>query len=126
MRLLLARHPTNLTAPNPIIVDEMLAFENDVKQEGVSMMIKIRTNGRSSRYLEKLKSSPVWELKSTSRGGEKGGARVYAFLTAEGDAGIVNCEIKEGDSPDIEKLRTVLQVIEAFKRGVPVFHQAKP
>lgn len=92
----------------------------------IKMISDLTKHGRESRYLEKLKSSPIWELKSTSRGGQKGGARVYGFLTTEGDAGIVNCEIKDGDEPDIEKLRTVLVVIQAFKQGVRVFHEVKP
>lgn len=78
MRLELARHPQQLRAKHPILVDELLALEEEGKQRGVSMMIKMLSDlheqGRNSQYLVKLKSSPIWELKSTSRGGEVGGA----------------------------------------------------
>lgn len=68
-------------------------------------------------------SSPVWELKPTSRGGETGGARVYLFLLEDDGAGIVNCEIKLGNAPDMETLRVVLEVLEAYQQGVPVFEE---
>ena len=133
MHLRLARDPQHLTAPNPIIIEEFLVFEAAGKQEGVAMHIKmladLHEKGRDSRYLEKMKSLPIWELKSASRGGEKGGARVYLFMIGSGelepDAGIVNCEIKEADAPDGGKLETVLEVLDAFQRGVRVFRGGK-
>ncbi len=127
MRLELARHPLELRAKRPIIVDELLALEDAGKQRGVSMMIKmlsdLHVQGRNSRYLVKLESSPIWELKSTSRGGEVGGARIYLFLVEGDGAGIVNCEIKEGNAPNFETLRVVLTVIAAYKQGIPVFEE---
>lgn len=41
MRLELARHPQRLQAKYPIIIDELLALEEDSKQRGVAMMIKM-------------------------------------------------------------------------------------
>ena len=129
MNLRLAWHPQNLTARNPIIIEELLAFEAAGTQDGVAMHIKMLKDlfeyGRASRYVVKVKSLPIWELKSASRGGEKGGARIYLFMIGSGesepDAGIVNCEIKEADEPDAAKLETVLEVLDAFQRGVRVF-----
>jgi hypothetical protein len=70
-----------------------------------------------------LQASPIWELKPTSLGGEAGGARVYLFLLEDDGAGIVNCEIKEGNAPNLETLRVVLEVIEAYQQGIPVFEE---
>lgn len=129
MRLELARHPQKLQASHAIIIDELLALAEEGKQRGVAMMIKmmkdLHEEGRSSQYLVKLKSSPIWELKSMSRGGEVGGARVYLFLLEDDGAGIVNCEIKAGNAPNIESLHVVLTVIAAYQRGVPVFEEPK-
>lgn len=130
MRLELARHPTQLQSDHAIIIDELLALGEDGKQRGVAMMIKmmreLHEQGRSSQHLVKLKSSPIWELKSTSRGGEVGGARVYLFLLQGDGAGIVNCEIKEDNAPNIDTLRVVLTVIAAYQQGVPVFKEPTP
>ncbi len=127
MRLELARHPQRLQAKHPIIIAELLVLAADSKQRGVAMMIKmlreLHEQGRNSQYLVKMQSSPVWELKPTSRGGETGGARVYLFLLEDDGAGIVNCEIKPGNAPDMETLRVVLEVIEAYQQGVPVFEE---
>lgn len=125
MRLELARHPQRMQAKHPIIIDELLALAEDGKRRGVAMMIKmmrdLHEQGRNSQYLVKMQSSPIWELKPTSRGGETGGARVYLFLLEDDGAGIVNCEIKPGNAPDMETLRVVLEVIEAYRQGIPVF-----
>ena len=58
-----------------------------------------------------------------SRGGEKGGSRVYLFLVADDDAGVVNCEVKDGVTADREKLRVGLEVAVAYKKGMPVFEE---
>jgi hypothetical protein len=125
MRLKLARHPQRLQAKHPIIINELLALVEDGKQRGVAMMVKmmreLHEQGRNSQYLVKMQSSPVWELKPASRGGETGGARVYLFLLEEDDAGIVNCEIKARNAPNMATLRVALEVIEAYQQGIPVF-----
>ncbi len=83
-------------------------------------------NGRDSRYLEKLKNLPFHELKTRSRGGQKGGARVYLFLTSDDEAVIVNAEIKTGNKPDEMKLEEVAIVLRAYRLGIQVIPVAKP
>lgn len=116
-----------MQAKHPIIIDELLALADEGNQRGVAMMIKmlkeLHERGRNSQYLVKLQSSPIWELKPTSRGGETGGARVYLFLLEGEGAGIVNCEIKSRNAPSTESLRVVLEVVEAYQLGVSVFEE---
>ena len=125
MRLWLGRHPSRLAAHRPIIIDELLELAVDGRTGALSTMIAmlhdLYRHGRGCRYIEKLKGLPLWELKPASRGGEKGGARIYWFFLANGDAGIVNCEVKDGDAPDPMKLEVALEVLVAYKRGVRVF-----
>jgi len=125
MRLELARHPLRLQSRHPIVIEELLALVGSGKQRAAAMMIRMLTDlhvkGRASQYLIKLRASPIWELKPSSRGGESGGARVYLFLLEDEGAGIVNCEVKSGLAPSVEHLRVVLEVIEAYKQGIPVF-----
>lgn len=108
-----------------MIIDEFLGLVELGKIDALSTMVAmlddLYRHGRDSRYLEKLKKLPLYELKSASRGGEKGGARIYLFFLANGDAGIVNCEVKEDRSPDRAKLESALEVLVAFKKGVRVF-----
>ena len=63
------------------------------------------------------------ELLALAANGRRRGARVYLVLLEGDSAGIVNCEIKEGDAPNIETLRVVLTVVAAYQRGVPVFEE---
>jgi hypothetical protein len=82
------------------------------------MMQDLYQNGRNSRYLFSLKGLPVWELKTASRGGVKGGARVYLFLTPHNQAVLVNCEVKSGNEADETKLEEVLEIIAATSQGL--------
>jgi|GEM_PF-1747567 len=128
MRLRLARHPNRLDARHPIIVEERLSLELLGRQIAVSTMLQmlrgLHRDGRGTRWLNKLSGTPLWELKPMSRGGEKGGSRVYLFLIAENEAGVVNCEVKSGSAADREKLRVGLEVVVGYKNGVPVFEES--
>lgn len=112
MRLLLTQHPDRLDAEHPLPIEELLELEQTGHQAAVSTMIgmlkDLHQNGRACRFLKNLTGTPAWELRPAVRGGERGGSRV-------------NCEIKPGDAASREKLRAVLQVIVAFKKGVRVF-----
>jgi hypothetical protein len=125
MRLLLPRHPDRLTAKHPVIIEEFLALVREGQVDALGMMIKMLADlyqqGRGSRYLRNMTGTPIWELKSQSRGGQKGGSRIYLFVTEQDEAVIVNCEVKDGDEASTEKLKGVLQVIKAYKAGVSVF-----
>lgn len=124
MKLLLARLPTRLGSKHPQMIEEMVALNNAGRGEAVAMMIKmmgdLHQHGRDSRYLRAMKGTPIKELKPRSRGGLKGGSRVYLFITEHEEAGIVTCEVKGGDAPDPHKLKRVLRVVSAHKDGMPV------
>jgi len=125
MRLLLARHPDRLSARHPLIIEEFLELVYEGKVEAVHAMITmlsdLHVHGRNSRYLRNLAGTPLWELKTQSRGGVKGGSRVYLFVTQYDEAGIVNCEVKDEDGASTQKLKLVLQVLRAYTAGEPVF-----
>jgi hypothetical protein len=89
----------------------------------LEMLKDLHENGRDSRFLNKLTGTPLWELKPASRGGERGGSRVYLFLSGDDEAGVVNCEVKDGVTADREKLRVGLEVVVAYKRGIRVFEE---
>jgi hypothetical protein len=78
----------------------------------VLMLEDLARFGTASRFARHLQGMPIWELKTRSRGGSKGGARVYWFpltlrfktLEPETVAVMVNAEIKPGDTPNPRNL----------------------
>jgi len=130
MRLLLGREPHRLEAVHPVIIEELLSLAADRKSVAVAtiieMLASLHAEGRSSPYLVKLSHSPLWELKPMSRGGERGGCRVYLFLLPTGEAGIVNCEVKKPDAKASQsKLAVGLRTMKAYNEGTPVFEEAR-
>lgn len=130
MRLLLGREPHRLEAVHPVIIEELLSLAADRKTVAVTtiieMLASLHDEGRSSPYLVKLSHSPLWELKPMSRGGERGGCRVYLFLLPTGEAGIVNCEVKKPDAKASQsKLAVGLRTMKAYNEGTPVFEEAR-
>ncbi len=130
MRLMLGREPHRLEAVHPVIIEELLSLAADRKSVAVTtiidMLASLHAEGRSSPYLLKLSHSPLWELKPMSRGGERGGCRVYLFLLPTGEAGIVNGEVKKPDAKASQsKLAVGLRMMKAYNEGTPVFEEAK-
>lgn len=128
MRLLLARLPGRLNAPYAIIEDEFITLNREGRNAAVSMMIRmlrdLHENGRACQFIKPLKGFPVQELKPKTRGGEKGGARVYFWLMEDDAAGIVTCEVKDDDAPaSQEKIKTTFKVYLAHQNGTPVFRE---
>ena len=86
----------------------------------IEMLADFHVSGTGSRFAEKFKSMPVWELKTRSRGGLKGGARVYFFVTPKGESMVVNAEVKSGNAPSEAKLYEVMVVFQASQKGIDV------
>jgi hypothetical protein len=124
MRLHLARHPDRLAAKNQRIIEDLQTLVAEGKQEAVNTLVlmlkNLHENGEKSRFIRSLKGLPIFELKSASRGGEKGGARVYFFYADKG-AVICNCEVKDDETASREKLREALKILSAHKKGIKVF-----
>lgn len=64
-----------------LVVRDLLAMRAVGQRAAVTAIIRmvrdLKASGRDSRYALPLKGLPLWELKTRSRGGEKGGARVW-------------------------------------------------
>ncbi|CAM3810207.1 hypothetical protein DEFR109230_12960 [Deinococcus frigens] len=80
----------------------------------------LRNEGRVSRYAKPLKYLPgAWELKPTTRGGLRGGARVYFFWLTDGRPVLAAAEYKApGASPNDNLLDELLEIAEAVRKGV--------
>lgn len=127
--LVLARLPTRLNAKHPRIIEDLLTIANDGHIEALKAIIEMlndfHLHGKDSRYSQKFTGLPIWELKTTSRGGTKGGARVYFFFLETNEAVLVNAEVKSGDSPSVAKIKEVLQIYKAVEAGIKVLERSK-
>jgi hypothetical protein len=119
-----AYNPTRLDARNPRLIEEWLELVKAGQQLAVNamvdMMADLHQNGHKSRFIKSLKGLPLLELKTTSRGGEKGGARIYFFFT-EGEAVICNCEVKKDDEASETVLNEALAMLNAYSNGQTIW-----
>lgn len=124
MPFLQARHPNRLNSEHTLLVEDLIEMAESGWQEAVDAIVEMladfHVSGTDSRFAEKFKSMPVWELKTRSRGGLKGGARVYFFVTPKGESMVVNAEVKSGNAPSEAKLYEVMVVFQASQKGIDV------
>lgn len=122
LRFRLARHPQYLKAKHPRLIEDLLELVLAGKQDAVDTIIMMledfHQQGFQSRFVKKLKGLPIWELKSRSRGGQKGGARVYFFMTGQREVALVNAESKASSAPSASKLEEVAAILLAYQQGV--------
>ena len=85
------------------------------------MVAALKEQGNESGFLKKLKGTPISELKSHSRGGQKGGARVYLFEGPEETFFLCRAEWKPDDEANQELLDDTAYILLAYKFGRSVF-----
>lgn len=132
MRLLEPRHPNHLNALHSRIIEDLLDFAYAGQQDAVDAIIlmleDLAQHGLGCRFAKTLKGTPIWELKTRSRGGQKGGSRVYWFpleiqfenkVASETFAVVINAEVKSGNTPNSAKLVEALEIYFALKRDTP-------
>ncbi|WP_216325994.1 hypothetical protein [Deinococcus aestuarii] len=79
----------------------------------------VRQHGYQSRFVFSLQGYPgISELKPSTRGGQRGGARIYLFWLKDGRPVLVNAEYKEPDAdPDERLIEEAYDVLIAVKKG---------
>lgn len=125
IRFVLPFHPDRLDARHPRLIEDLREM---VERGGpvalamaITMLRDLHRSGHRSRFARKLQGLPLWELKPLSRGGQKGGVRVYfTFIETPASAMLFNTEVKSGDAPDTAKLREAVEILTAFRDGVEV------
>jgi hypothetical protein len=121
----LCYHPARKTK-HPLVIEDMLELAEAGRQEAVDacvmMLADFFRQGKDSRYCKVMKGL-FWELKSRSRGGLKGGTRVYFFWLGENyqETAIVRAEYKTEAEPDVAILNDVAEIIEAYRQGKKVW-----
>lgn len=95
------------------------AGRRDAAWQCIKLCPDVREHGHESRYVHSLKGyAGISELKPTTRGGERGGARVYLFWLTDGRPVLVNAEAKaEGAGPNDALIEEAYDTLLAVKTG---------
>jgi hypothetical protein len=117
--------PDDLDTINPLFVQDLIFLKQHGYVQTITeiskMVAALKEQGSDSGFLKKLTGTPILELKSHSRGGQKGGARVYLFEGPEDSFLLCRAEWKQGNSPSQLLLEDTAYILEAFKQGRLVF-----
>lgn len=105
-------------ARNPRIIEDLLAVQDPAALKAmIDMLEDLHLHGKESRFAHKLVGLPLWELKTNSRGGAKGGARVYFTFTPHAKALVINAEVKTGVTPSEAKITEAVKITLAYFDG---------
>ncbi len=123
--------PDELETRNSPFVQDLIDLKLHGYHETVSeickMVADLKQNGKDCRFLKQLRNYAILELKSHSRGGQKGGARAYLFRIRENFL-ICRAEWKPDNEPSLECLEDTAYILKAFKEQRMVFpaHHKNP
>lgn len=121
--LVYVRHPNRPAARFPRILETLLDMNRAGYAEAVTECIRmcrdLWQHGRDSRYAKPLRHLPgAWELKPTTRGGFRGGARVYFFWLTDGRPVLTSAEYKPpGANANEDLLDELVDIAEAVQKG---------
>ena len=117
-------YPNTLNAKHPLLIEDLIELETTGHHQCVTQIIKmiadLHENGTESRYLKKMRGAFL-ELKTASRGGDKGGARVYLFKAAQQTFYLCRAECKSSSEADALLLYSTLEVLRAFQNKQQLF-----
>jgi hypothetical protein len=116
--------PDELEAKHPPFVQDLIAMQEANQLEALmeigKMIAALKQLGLKCGFTKKMFNSPLYELKTHSRGGQKGGARAYLFRSNNNFL-ICRAECKISNEPDPELLESAAYILLTFKSGRPVF-----
>jgi hypothetical protein len=117
--------PNDLEAKHPRFMQDVLHLKVKGNHQAVEEIIKmvkaLKELGLECGFVKKLKGSPLLELRSHSRGGNKGGARVYFFRAPNNIFMLCRAEWKQGIKADTVLLEDSAYILLAFKQKKAVF-----
>ena len=116
--------PDGLEREPPFITDlRGLAEQRKLLgMRAIGKMIKdLLVTGTSSRYLRGITGYPMLELKTASRGGEAGGARVYLYRADDQEFHLCAAEVKTGSTTNQELLKRTAYIAWHWREGIALF-----
>ncbi len=113
----------------PPFIDDLLDLRDAQRNQALlaigSMVFDLRQNGTQCRYLETMIGLPILELKTRTRGGEAGGARVYLYRADEQEFHLCAAESKRGNTPSQNLLERTALIAVAWRRNQEIFPTSK-
>ena len=116
--------PEKLEDESPFISDMRSLAESRklLGMRAIGKMLKdLLVNGTESRYLNGITGYPILELKTRSRGGEAGGARVYLYRADEQEFHVCAAEVKMGITTNLQMLKRTAFIAWHWMEGYEVF-----
>jgi hypothetical protein len=116
--------PQKLEGEPPFIADMRILAETRklLGMRAIGKMLKdLLVNGTESRYLNGITGYPILELKTRSRGGEAGGARVYLYRADDQEFHLCAAEVKIGISTNPELLKRTAFIAWHWLEGYEIF-----
>lgn len=116
--------PDRLENQHPPLIEDVIdlkyAGHHDCVAQMIRMIADLGINGIDSRYYKAF-GGPIAELKSRSRGGDKGGARVYLFRGSNDTFFLCRAECKSENEADAVLLADTAEIATAYRRNQPIF-----
>lgn len=103
------------------VVNLKLKGNHQAVEEIIKMVKALKELGLNCGFVKKLKGSPLLELRSHSRGGNKGGVRVYFFQAPHNTFMLCRAEWKQSVKANPILLEDSAYILLAFKHNRPVF-----
>jgi hypothetical protein len=103
------------------VLDLKLKGNHQAVEEIIKMVRALKELGLDCGFVKKLKGSPLLELRTHSRGGNKGGVRVYFFQAPNNTFMLCRAEWKQGSKANQTLLEDSAYILLAFKQNRPVF-----
>jgi hypothetical protein len=117
--------PDRLDAKHPLLVEDLIQMRREKQLDALlelgKMVAALKALGLDCGFAKKLHSSPIYELKSHSRGGQKGGARAYFFRGGKDDFMICHAECKPDKEANADLLSDTAYILEAYENNIPIF-----
>ncbi len=121
-------HPDSLEQEPPFIRD-MRGLANQRKLLGMraigKMLKDLLENGTESRYLIGITGYPILELKTTSRGGQPGGARVYLYRADDQEFHLCAAEVKSESAANTDLIKRTAYIAWHWLHGYEIFPKTR-
>ncbi len=116
--------PNKLEDVYPPLVTDLIHLKRSGHHECIQQMVRmvadLKNFGTESRFFKGL-GGPLVELKARSRGGDKGGARIYLFRGVGNTFFLCRAECKHDNQADAILLADTVEIASAYRNGKDIF-----
>ncbi len=111
-------HPQRLQDKHSPLMTDLIHLEktehHDCVTQIILMIADLKENGSESRFLKSFMGG-ILELKSRSRGGDKGGARVYLFRGIHAQFFLCHTECKQVNAANATLIADTAEILIGYE-----------